>query len=228
MCRYSWRVPFIIGGGPAARIVASWEVPRLGTAVSQPVFLQWHWYNSIRNLPIWALIVFLLVVPRENRDRRAWLILIPIALPLGLLCLPAIAGLMDPSTAEMVGFLVGAGVLAWSVVWLTGHWLDGYSRRRSFWLLLVVMLAIGLLACICQFEAADDVLPLLIVYGLCVFDLLLALTLAGYFCRKNYSLKRFLGFSLLWVGAYRSDWQRPAAWYSSLPCRPWIAPGRRL
>ncbi len=148
-----------------------------------------------------GLIVFLLIVPSENRNRQAWLILIPVVLLPGILCLPAISRLMDPLTAEMVGFLIGTGVLAWSVVWLMGHWLGGGRRRRTFWLILVVMLAIGLLSCFCQFEDADDLAPLLIIYSLCVFDLLLAMMLAGYFCRKKYTPQRFLGLLLLWVGA---------------------------
>ena len=181
--------------------MASWEISERGTSISQPVFLQWHWYNYFRSLPIWALIVFLLIVPRENRNRQAWLILIPLVVLPGILYLPAISRLMDPLTAEIDGFLIGTGVLAWSVVWLMGHWLGGGRRRSTFWLILIVMLAIGLLSCLCQFEGADDLVQLLIIYSLCVFDLLLAMMLAGYFCRKKYSTPRFLGFLLLWVGA---------------------------
>ena len=87
--------------------MTSVEIPGQGTRVSQPIFVQGHWYNYLRSLPIWALIVFLLVVPKENRNRQAWLILIPLVLLPGILCLPAISRLMDPLTAEMVGFLIG-------------------------------------------------------------------------------------------------------------------------
>jgi len=181
------------------RILASLEVPGRGTIISQPVFVQWRWYNYLRGLPIWALIVFFLVVPKENRNRQAWLILIPIGLLLGIMYMPATSALMSPLTAEMVGFLIVSGVLAWGVVWLMGHWLGGGSRRRTFCLILVVMFAIGLLSCLCQFEDAEDMAPLLIVYGLCIFDLLLAMMIAGYFCRKKYTPQRFLGLSLLWT-----------------------------
>jgi hypothetical protein len=183
------------------RILASLEIPGRGTIISRPIFVQWRWYNYLRGLPIWALIVFFLVVPKENRNRQTWLILIPIGVLLGILYLPVISRLMDPLTAERVGFLLGTGVLAWSVVWLIGHWLGGGSRRRTFCLILVVMFAIGLLSCLCQFEDAEDLAPLLIIYGLCIFDLLLAMMIAGYVCRKKYTPQRFLGLSLLWTCA---------------------------
>ncbi|MGD0516953.1 MAG: hypothetical protein ABSA26_05395 [Thermoguttaceae bacterium] len=183
------------------RILASLEIPGRVTIISRPIFVQWRWYNYLRGLPIWALIVFFLVVPKENRNRQAWMILIPIGLLLGILYMPATSALMSPLTAEMVGFLIGTGVLAWSVVWLIGRWLGGGSRRRAFCIILGVMFAIGLLSCLCQFEGAEDLAPLLIIYGLCIFDLLLAMMITGYFCRKKYTPQRFLGLLLLWTCA---------------------------
>lgn len=144
--------------------------------------------------------LFLLVVPKENRNRRAWLILIPIGLILGILHLPAISVLMDVESAEMLRFLIVTGASAWGMVWLAGHWFQKFGRFAAFCLVFGLMFAIGLLSSLCQFQEANDIAPLMFIYGLGVFELFLAMMIAGYSCRGKYTPPRLLGYLLLWMG----------------------------
>lgn len=161
---------------------------------------QWRWYYHVPALALWALIVLLLVVPKANRHRQAWLILIPLAVV--LIVWRMLAHLLsmsdDPSGTEGLGFYVVSATMAWSMVWLLGHWLASRFRYVTFFLSLGMMLAIGLLSCYCHFADTDNRASLLICYSICVVILLLATTLAGYFCRKKYSPRRFLGWLIVW------------------------------
>ncbi len=60
------------------RIVAAQKIAGVGTCASDPVVIDWHWYYGAATEAPWALIALLLVVPKANRNRQAWLILIPL------------------------------------------------------------------------------------------------------------------------------------------------------
>ena len=103
-------------GDGELRIVASHEIGGFGTSISQPVVVHWRWYYHVPTLPLWGLIALLLLVPKTNRRREAWLILVPLGLVLLVWRMPlALLGVADGST-EMTGFFVVTGAMAWSVV----------------------------------------------------------------------------------------------------------------
>jgi hypothetical protein len=157
------------------------------------VLFQWHWYYHTPALPLWAIILLLLVVPKANRHRQAWLILIPLGLVLIVWRMPATLLSMPGDAAEILGFFVVSTAMAWSTVWLLGHWLASRYRFITFLLSLATMLAVGLLSYYSHFADGDNLVSLLTSYGLGVGILLLAMGHTAYLCRKNYSPQRFLG-----------------------------------
>jgi hypothetical protein len=183
------------------RIVASQTLGEQGSVESAPVFINWGSYYNVPTLPIWALIVLLLVVPKQNRRLQAWLILIPLGLIFLVWDMPArLFNIPDEST-ELIGFLIVTGVLGWSIVPLIGHWLEGLPRAAAFFAVLGVMLAVGLAsACLYHFEDAEDLIPLSIIYIICVLILMLSMVITSYFCGQKNSPPFFFGWLLFWVG----------------------------
>ncbi len=180
--------------------MASQDLGQLGPKDGSPVLFHWRWYYHEPALPLWALIVLLLLVPKANRHRQAWLILIPLVLVLVVWRMPTRLLSMSDGSTETLGFFVVSGALAWTMVWLLGHRLASRSRIVTFFLTAGVMLAIGLLSYYCQFEDSNDFLPLAIIFSVCVAILLLAMMITSSFCRKKYSPRRFLAWLIVWNG----------------------------
>ena len=183
--------------------MASESLGELGPMESQPALVQWQWYYNVPALALWGLIFLLLVVPKANRCRQAWLILIPLGLVLLVWQMPVRLIGTRSESAERFGFLVVSGAMAWSVVWLLGHWVGTGSRVLTFSLALAVMLVMGTVSHVSHFgiEDSGDLAPLLISYGLCVLFLLLAMMLASFSCRHDYYPARFLRWLAVWLGA---------------------------
>jgi hypothetical protein len=198
---YSWRVPFLAGDGPLT-IVASQE-SGAGTCVSKPVTVDWHWYYHAATAPLWALVLLLLVIPAANRNRQAWLILIPLALVMLLWRAPTMLLGMSEGSAQTLGCLIVSGAMAWTVVWLLGHWLGSRFRIANFFLILATMLAVGALSLYCIIDGDDSVMPFVayaIYYSFAVYCLVSAMMLAGRYCRKRFTPRRFCLWALVWIG----------------------------
>jgi hypothetical protein len=185
-------------GDSELRVVASQDIGPLGSHEGPPVAFHWRWYYHLPALGLWALLLVLLVAPKANRRREAWLILAPLGLVLLVWRMPAVLFGMSDSATETLGFFVVSGTMAWSMVWLLGPWLANGRRYVTFLLSLATMLAAGLLSYGCCFPGTEDLAEVLTYYGLCVATLLLAMMSTGYFCRKNYSPPRFLRRLIVW------------------------------
>jgi hypothetical protein len=148
------------------------------------------------------LIVLLLVVPKANRDRQAWLILIPLALVVLLWRTSTMLFAMSEGSAQTLGCLVISGAIAWTVVWLLGHRLGSRHRVANFFLILGTMLAVGILSLYCSGEEDDSVMPFVayaMYYGFAVYCLVAAMMLAGRYCRKRFTPRRFGLWLLVWI-----------------------------
>jgi hypothetical protein len=183
------------------RIVASQNLGSPGTVTSEPVVCPWQWYYHFPSLALWGGILSLLVVPKANRDRRAWLILGPLLLVILLWPMSATLLSLPPSVAEGFGFVVVTGALAWSAVWLLGDWLARRQRFVAFLAALGVILALGALSYGCQFgfEPGED-LVLLAAYGCSGLFLLLAMLRSRGSGRGEYRPGAFLGRLLAALG----------------------------
>ena len=182
------------------RIVASQDIGSLGPKEGTPVLFHWRWYYSVPTLPIWALILLLLILPKANRQAQAWLILIPLGLVLVVWRMPATLLSVPDGPTETLSFYVASVAMAWSVVWLLGHWLAIRNRIVTFFLALGTMLAVGLLSHYCHYEDADGLASSLISCGIACVILLLAMMLTSAICRKGYSPRKFCLWLLLWMG----------------------------
>jgi hypothetical protein len=181
--------------------VATQELGDLGPGQSQPTVFHWRWYYGVPSLGLWILVGLMLVVPKENRNWQAWLILIPVVLTVGFWQGLAMLPGMPPEVALSFGGTFGTVAAAWAVLWLLGHWLSRGHRVAAFLLALAVMTAVGAIAYLGYFGPAltSSSLPLLFFYGICVLTLLLGVTLSAWCCRKGYGPGRFMGWLLSWM-----------------------------
>ena len=100
--------------------------------------------------------------------------------------MPATLFSMPDGATETLGFFVVSVAMAWSMVWLLGHWLGTRYRSVTFFLILGVMMAIGLLSYYCHFADAGGLAPSHDrLRHHCVRILPLAMMLASYFCRTE-------------------------------------------
>ena len=88
------------------------------------------------------------------------------------------------------------------MVWLLGHRLKSRYRTVTFFFMLGLMLAIGLLSYYCRlgFEGINSLFPMADLYSPCVLVLLLGTIFTARFCRKRCTLRRFLGWLPAWTG----------------------------
>jgi hypothetical protein len=183
--------------------VASQEIAGVGTCVSDPAIVDWHWYYPAAPLSPWALIALLLVIPKANRNRQAWLILIPLVVVLLVWSVLTLLFGMAVGAQEQMGCLVTSAAIAWAAVWLLGHWLGSRYSTLTFFSILAIMVAVGALTFFCSGEGDGVSMPLAafaIYYGVMAVGLVAAMMLAGRSCRKRFSGIRFGLWLLLWVG----------------------------
>jgi hypothetical protein len=189
-----------MGDGPL-RVVASQEIDGIGPCVSKPAVVEWRWQYGAATVPLWALVALLLVIPKANRNRQAWLILIPLALVMLLWRTPTMLFGMSEGSAQNLGCHIVSGAMSWTVVWLLGNWLGSRFRIANFFLILATVLAAGTMSFYCIFQGDAD-LPFFvyaIYYGLAVYCLVSAMMLAGRYCRKRLTPMRFSLWLLLWL-----------------------------
>jgi hypothetical protein len=163
------------------------------------MLFHWRWYYHTTTAPLWAAIVLLLAVPRANRTRQAWLILIPLLFVLVLWRVPImwLDFIGDPN--QILGWLIVTWTMAWAMVWLMGHWLAGRYRLVTWFSIVVVMLAAGVLSFFCSGQEDASFPSFAIFYSVVVVSTPAAMLLAGGSCRKRFSGKSFGLWLLLWI-----------------------------
>ena len=171
--------------------MASQNLGQLGPTDGPPVLFDWRWYYSVPMLPLWALILLLLVGPKANRHRQAWLILLPLGVIFLVWRMAAILFSLPDGSTEPAGFFVELLAVAWSAVWLAGHWLGGRSRKVAFFFIIATMTAICLLSYWCHYADTDGLVASLIGFDVVAVVLPLAMLWTSYSCRKNYTPGRF-------------------------------------
>jgi hypothetical protein len=172
--------------------VVSQEINGFGTIINPPLFFHWRWCYHFPTWSLWGLIVLLLVVPKSNRHRQAWSILIPLILILLFWNMMANLPFLSTITSEMLSFLVVTGAMAWCCVWIAGHWLSSRQRYLTFFLIFALMMVLELLSYYSRFSD-DRMLPRLsIYYGLSVSVLPLSMLLTCYIFSKRHSPLRII------------------------------------
>ena len=160
--------------------------------------VEWHWYYSLPSLPLWGLLVLLLVAPRHNRDRRAWLILV---LPLLVAGFGQLMSLASGSISIMFYFLTIVSI-AWAVVWLLAPWLSAKRRLVRALLALVVMALVGAAGYVGYFEftlSGELIGTWAIFWGMATVSLVAGMTISGHLCREKKPMYVFMLWLALWI-----------------------------
>jgi hypothetical protein len=184
------------------KIVASQPLGQLGRNESVPTEFAWHWLYHLPGLPLWGLILLSLVLVKGNRNRQAWLTVIP---PLAVMLLWRMAArllLMPPATAEMFGGFAVSLTTGLTMLWLLGHWLIARRRAITLVLALTVVLAVGAVSFVSTFgvdSAATVAGWWLLCHALCALSLLWAATLTAYSCGRIYRHRQFLTRMFFWM-----------------------------
>jgi hypothetical protein len=127
---------------------------------------------------------------KPNRQRQAWLVLIPLAaitLVFGLLAraVPYVLG------QEPLGILPSALCLGLSVLWLFSYRMATLWRLGSFFVALLMLWLVGILIMVSGGAAGGMAVVGVIAFGAVALAVLVGLTGAGVCCRKKYSAVRF-------------------------------------
>jgi hypothetical protein len=182
-------------------ILASQDLGELGAGTSSPVQLEWRWYYHLPSLAFWGLVVFPLVLVRDNRQWPAWTILLPLCALLVVCGMIATPGFLPLAAAEVIHAFVMTLATGWAIVWLLGPWFSGRRGVATFFSALSVLMLVGLLSYVgqCGLVYTESLLPLAIAYATAVLALLLSMMLSSRLCRRVYSPGRFMAWLILWM-----------------------------
>ena len=156
-----------------------------------------------------------LVGPRENRNRQAWLILIPLFLVIVLWQWPIILFRIRASIAGYTGLVLTSVAMGWTIVWLLGPWLGRGSRPASFIGAWGVMLAVGAWRYFGDYgldldslagDIRSDEFVLLVAYVGVTLSLLLAMKISRLCCRKRYRPGPLMAWLYLWMVVACAVW----------------------
>ena len=171
-------------------ITVEHDLGNFGPREGSPVVYHWPLYlHLLRLLPWVALLVLLLLKP--NRSVAAWSVLLPaliVSVAIGLVAalLAAVGGSFP---AIQTGFSLSLGL---SAVWLLGHRISSGNRLLAVVQSLVVFSAMEVVAVLAGTGVTVNALWEIISYVLCGVILLLAIVLASAWCRKRYTVGRYL------------------------------------
>jgi hypothetical protein len=190
------------------RLVASARIDGAGPFEGQPLLFHWPWYWHLPGLGPWLLLALAVGVPKRNRDRRALLIFVPLAI-LSLLW-PVIAQRvrLPSASLDLYSLLFESLVVGLALLWLNSDKLSEYNRRRRFLMSLGILVLAGLVAMISSGRTPLD--PLVIILLILVIPmgviLLAALATARRMTHGQYAPLPFMAWLaaaslLLWTVA---------------------------
>ncbi len=197
---YWWPVPYSVGDSELQVVLSengSEPCPNSGQAAVFP----WRWYYCFPAWAIWPILVLALIIPKANRHREAWLILLPfVSVLLVWRLLPTLPKIPEGFIEWYMDFPIVSLVMGWTMVWLLGHWFRSRYRSVTVFLLLGLMLVVGGLSGYCHLDP-EDMLPWTVIFYVgFVYVLLLSTVVSAHSCRKRCTLQRILGWLILWSG----------------------------
>jgi len=180
--------------------VASARIDRAGPFEGQPVVFHWPWYWHLSRLGPWALLALAVAVPKRNRDRRALLIFVPLAI-LSLLWPVATRPVAFSSVSlDRFNLLFESLVVGLALLWLHADRLRGYRG----WVRVPLSLGLLLLAGLVAFVSAGQTLADPMIFNLPIFVailgavLLAPLALARRMTRGRYVPLVFMAWLAVW------------------------------
>ncbi len=160
----------------------------------------WPWYWHLFRLGPWALLALAVAVPKRNRDRRALLIFVPLAIlsllwPLAIKLVPSAPSAsvsLDRSNLLFESLVVGLALL-----WLQADWLRG----RPGWVRVPLSLGLLLLAGLVAFVSASQTLadPMISILPILV-TILGAILLAALALARRMTHRRYVPLAfMVWL-----------------------------
>ncbi|MEN6557793.1 MAG: hypothetical protein ABFC54_06405 [Thermoguttaceae bacterium] len=180
-------MPLLAGDGPF-RVVASLAIDGIDRVASESAVVEWHWYYHGAAVPLWAILALALVGLRENRNFRAWLILIPLAVVLILWRTPMLLFGAGERTSQYVGAIVVAAAMSWALLWLIAPKLVHRSRAVTIFVMGVFLIVFGGLAIYVQ---GVELMPCLTIYGIAMLGAVLGMAIAARPNRRPFRPTRF-------------------------------------
>jgi hypothetical protein len=171
-----------------------------GPQENEPVFYHWPWYWHLPRVGPWALLALAVGVPRRNRDRRALLIFIPLAI-LSLLW-PLVAPRMNLGSAsgDQFALLFESLVVGLALFWLNADTLRRYPGFVRLPVSLGLLLLASLVALVSSGRTLSD--PVLTIFLIFVavlgVVLLVALALTRRMVHRRYVPFPFMLWLALW------------------------------
>ena len=188
-------------GNRELKIVASSPGSEVIASEGKPVLMPWRWRYSKPTLLLWVALLVLLVVPKENRNWQAWLILVVPALALLLRLFYLIPSVGSSSGFDLLIQFIVTFAIGWACVWLAAPFISGESRRRSLLLAGAVMMGVGLLAYLGYFGFWSGTTGTMTIFMWCLtcVALLLSLGVSGKCCGGHVHPGMLALWLLLWL-----------------------------
>lgn len=184
--------------------MAQHDLGELGPRESAALSYSWRFVDNLSGVAVWALLVAAIVLLKENRNPKALLILVPliavVVLWMGIKFLLGRFAGMPSLASAMFDALVTGFAVGLAVVLLIAGRLQRTNRFAIVLLAWAVMAAafaaslIGSRGLIFDWEA----IQLSIFYGVMAVAAILALVIAGLFCRRRFGAGKFM----FWLGVW--------------------------
>lgn len=181
------------------KFVATQDLGALGPDRTKPRLRGWSWWYNVPYLALWAAVVLALVLPENNRNRQAWLILIPMFLVLLLWRMPVRLVSLPGSSAAFFGLMATSLAIGWTLVWLLSNRLVRGHAQNDFFRAAAVMLVIGVWAYLADYGFAVNagMVQSTVAFGVSAVALLAAMGLARRFSGEAYRPGPLMGWLFL-------------------------------
>lgn len=180
----------------ALRAVPSWDIGRLGPKEGKPVRFGWRPAHHPVSAPAAGILGLfcLALLLRSNRDRRAWLVLLPAFLVVAVMSSLSATLEGDLGIIAMGGAWLGLG---WAMVWAHAETLARAGGLRALLGTIGPLFGVGFLVMFAQADGAPMLVHALIYWAL-AWAGLAALRGARALCRQTFKPWRFMLWLFLW------------------------------
>jgi hypothetical protein len=176
------------------------DIDDLGARESSAVTYTWSFVNNISGLVVWLVLGGVFVLFRENRSRKALLVLVPL-LVVNVLWLGIKKAIgMPSSTAAQFDVMFNAFTVGVTIVWLVSHKFAGLNRFVIF-LLALIVLDLSYVLNIFSFSGFafdDETVMLTAFFCVAATTTLFGFVLTGWRCRIRYTALRFMLWQAVW------------------------------
>ncbi len=180
--------------------MASLDIGGLAAKGSPAVTYTWNFVNNISGLVVWLVLLAVFVLFRENRNRKALLVLVPLFVVNVLWLGIKKATGMPSSSVTQFDFIFNAFTVGLTIVWLVSHKFAGLNRFVIFLLALIVLDLTYVLNIFSfsGFAFDDETVMLTTFFCVAATTTLFGFVLAGWRCRRRYTALRFMLWLAVW------------------------------